>query len=336
MLRKISLTKMVSAIAVDMLIWIAPLAQAAEVDPLQLEIKIPLGDVAGRIDHMAVDIGRQRLFVAELGNDSVGIVDLKNRRLAHRISGFKEPQGVGYVSPSDTLYVANAGDGSVLLFNGTDNAASGRVELGSNADNVRVDTASNVVFVGYGSGGLAAIDPTKASKFADIPLPGHPESFQIDRDTNDIYVNIPNAGAISVVDRLTGKQTASWSMTSAHKNFPMAIDAEARRVLVVFREPATLGVFSIRDGSELASVGACGDADDIFVDAKRHRAYVSCGDGFLDVFEWEAGGPYQIAHIATPSGSRTSLFVPEIDRLLLAVPAKFGEPAAIWMFQPTR
>src|ERR1700730_2661027 len=154
MLRKISLTKMVSAIAVGMLIWIAPLAQAAEVDPLQLETKIPLGDVAGRIDHMAVDIGRERLFVAELGNDSVGIVDLKNRRLAHRISGFKEPQGVGYVSPTDTLYVANAGDGSVLLFKGADKEASDRIELGDDADNIRVDSASNVVCVGYGSGGL--------------------------------------------------------------------------------------------------------------------------------------------------------------------------------------
>ena len=46
---------------------------------LQLEAKISLGEVRGRIDHMAIDLARQRLFVAELGNDTVGIVDLKNR-----------------------------------------------------------------------------------------------------------------------------------------------------------------------------------------------------------------------------------------------------------------
>src|SRR5712671_6734569 len=75
---------------------------------LQLEAKIPLGNVRGRIDHMTVDLKRQRLFVAELGNDTVGVVDLPNRKLISSIPGLKEPQGVGYEPSSDTLYVANA------------------------------------------------------------------------------------------------------------------------------------------------------------------------------------------------------------------------------------
>src|SRR5258708_40259242 len=116
-------------------------AQSADATPLQLESKIPLGDVRGRIDHMAVDLKRQRLFVAELGNDSVGIVDLSNRKLINRIPGLKEPQGVGYEPTTDVLYVANAGDGSVRLFEGSDYKTTGRIELGSDADNVRVDAA---------------------------------------------------------------------------------------------------------------------------------------------------------------------------------------------------
>src|SRR5712664_4251886 len=102
-------------------------AQSADTGLLQLETKMPLGDVRGRIDHMAVDLKRQRLFVAELGNDSVGIVDLQNRKLIHRIAGLKEPQGVGYEPSSDTLYVANARDGSVQLFEGSDYKANGRI-----------------------------------------------------------------------------------------------------------------------------------------------------------------------------------------------------------------
>src|SRR5499427_10588745 len=93
-------------------------AQATDPPPLQLESKIPLGDVRGRIDHMAIDLPRQRLFVAELGNDSVGIVDLKNRKLIHTIGGLNEPQGVGYVPSIGMLYVANGGDGSVRAFLG--------------------------------------------------------------------------------------------------------------------------------------------------------------------------------------------------------------------------
>ena len=41
-------------------------AQVATAELLQLETKIPLGDVRGRIDHMVVDRVRNRLVVAEL------------------------------------------------------------------------------------------------------------------------------------------------------------------------------------------------------------------------------------------------------------------------------
>ena len=147
-------------------------AQPAETAPLQLEAKIPLGSVRGRIDHMAVDLKRQRLFVAELGNDSVAIVDLAHRTLIRTISGLKEPQGVGYDPSTDMLYVANAGDGSVRLFEGNDYAARERIELGNDADNIRIDAAAGRIFVGYGSGALAVIDPSTRSKVGDIPVKG--------------------------------------------------------------------------------------------------------------------------------------------------------------------
>src|SRR6202166_2515733 len=150
-------------------------AQPAETAPLQLETKIALGDVHGRIDHMAVDLKRQRLFVAELGNDSVGVVDLANRKLLQTITGLKEPQGVGYEPSTDTLYVTNAGDGSVRLFEGNDYKPAGQIELGSDADNIRVDPAANRVFIGYGSGALAVIDPATRSKGGDITVKAHPE-----------------------------------------------------------------------------------------------------------------------------------------------------------------
>src|SRR6202040_3016678 len=125
-------------------------AQSRGAAQLELETKIPLGDVRGRIDHMAVDLKRQRLFVAELGNDSVGIVDLPNRKLIRRLPELKEPQGVGYEATTDMLYVANAGDGSVRLFEGSEYKTAGRIELGSDADNIRVHTATNRIFIGYG------------------------------------------------------------------------------------------------------------------------------------------------------------------------------------------
>ena len=64
----------------------------------------------------------------------------------------------------------------------------------------------------------------------------------------------------------------------------------SQRVLVVFRSPPTLVALSTEDGHVVAELDTCGDADDVFVDAKRHRVYVSCGEGMVDVFEQAEAG----------------------------------------------
>jgi YVTN family beta-propeller protein len=316
-----------------MLACTAVRAQPAENGPLQLEARILLGDVRGRIDHMAVDLKRQRLFVAELGNDSVGVVDLASRSLVRTITGLNQPQGVGYEPSTDTLYVANARDGSVRLFDGNAYKATGQIELGSDADNIRVDAGAGRVVIGYGDGGLAMVDPSSRSKVGNVALKAHPESFQIDTNTGRIFVNLPDARAVAVVDGKSGTALASWPMDKGG-NFAMALDREQGRLLVAFRSPPELAVISAADGKSLSRAQTCGDIDDLFVDVKRARLYISCGAGFVDVFE-TAGTTYRhIARLPTAAGARTSLFVPEMDRLLVAVRAGAAGPAAIWVFKP--
>jgi DNA-binding beta-propeller fold protein YncE len=313
---------------------IAPATVTAETaPPLVLETRIALGEVRGRIDHLGIDEKRRRLLVAELGNDSLGVVDLVGGK-ARMIGGFAEPQGVAYVPSADTVYVANAGDGSVRLVRGEDLAPMGRIELGDDADNVRVDAARRHVLVGYGKGALAVIDPATGTRAGDIRLKGHPESFQIEETRARAFVNVPDAREIAVVD-LAAAGTKSLPTQGLRSNFPMAIDRDGRRVLVVFRSPPTLLALSAEDGRVAAKTATCGDADDLFVDAVRHRVYVSCGEGVVDVLAAEAAGYRRIALVPTVAGARTSLFVPELDRLYVAVRARENEPAAIWVFRPT-
>src|SRR4051794_6416015 len=175
-------------------------AQQTSNAPLALDRKIPLGEVSGRIDHLALDSKRQRLFVAELGNNSLGVVDLAAGKVLRRIADLSEPQGVAYVPFSDSVFVANAGDGSVRVLGGEDLTPTGRIELGDDADNVRLDTAHSRVLVGYGKGALAVIDPASLSKTADIRLKAHPEGFQIDETGTQVFVNVRDAHEIVVVD----------------------------------------------------------------------------------------------------------------------------------------
>jgi hypothetical protein len=312
----------------------ASLAEAEDPPTLQLEVKIPLGDVRGRIDHLAIDSRRQRLFVAELGNDSVGIVDLRQQKTIRHLTGLKGPQGIGYVTSSDTLFIANAGDGSVRIFQGDDLTAGGAIALGDDADNVRIDDGARRVFVGYGSGAIAVINSDSQQKVGDIVLKAHPESFQLDSVGHRLFANVPDAHQIAVVDRTADKQVEGWTTGALRANFPMALAPADGRVLVVFRHPAKLGVFDAESGRMISAADTCADSDDVFVDAKRSRVYLSCGEGFIDVFALKDGSYERLGRLPTAPGARTSLFNADLDKLMVAVPARAAQPAAIWVYRP--
>src|SRR5207237_10645743 len=125
--------------------------------------------------------------------------ELTARKLGKRIGALKEPQGVGYMAATDTVYVANAADGTVRFFRGEALEPAGVIDLKSDADNIRVDAEKKQVLVGYGGGAIAIIDPSNNAKVTDLPLKGHPESFQLS-ETGQIFVNLPSVHAIGVVD----------------------------------------------------------------------------------------------------------------------------------------
>ncbi|MDB5428623.1 MAG: repeat containing protein [Phenylobacterium sp.] len=300
---------------------------------LVLERTIVLKDVAGRIDHLAVDAAHGRLFVAELGNGSVEAVDLKSGAVLGRIAGLHEPQGLAYLPAQDELVVASGGDGSVRFFRAADLAPVGSIGLGGDADNVRVDAETGHVVVGFGSGALAVIDPTTRKVIVKAALPAHPEGFQL--EGGRAYVNVPGARSIHLLDVTTGRQLAAWSNGWLNSNYSLALDPQAALIAVVYRLPPTLAILDVATGARRQTAATCADADDVFFDHKRRRIYVICGSGAVDLFE-AAGRSYaRLARIPSRNGARTGLFAPQLDRLFVAARAAGGNrDAAILIFRP--
>jgi DNA-binding beta-propeller fold protein YncE len=301
-----------------------------------VEAKISLGDIAGRIDHLAFDPTRQRLYVAELGNNSIGIVDLNAKRLLRTVPGFSEPQGIAYEPSTDSVYVANGGEGTVRVFRAADFAPVATIRIGADPDNVRVDIAAKRVYVGYGanSGALAIIDPAARRKIGDIPLKKHAESFQLDPHSERIFVNVPDANEIAVVSRASRSQVAAWPTGSLHANFPLTLDTARGRAIAIFRHPARLAAFDMQSGKVVATADVCTDADDAFAATKRNRVYVICGEGYVDVLEAASADKYSsIGRLATSRGSRTGLFITERDLLAVAIRASSRDDAAVWLLK---
>jgi DNA-binding beta-propeller fold protein YncE len=296
--------------------------------PLILERTIPLKDVRGRIDHLAVDVAHRRVFVAELGNGSVEAVDLVSGASLGRITGLKEPQGLAYLPARDELAVASGGDGSVRFYRASDLAPSGQLQVGGDADDLRVDPLGRTI-VGYGAGALAVIDPATRHVAVTLTLPVHPEGFQLKGGT--VFVNLPDAGQIAMGDLASGKVIGTWRGAYGF-NFPMAIDAAGSRLAVAYRLPARLQLLDAASGATILDRPTCGDADDVFFDDARHRVYVTCGGGSVDVVD--LADARRSVRVVTRGGARTGLYAPEIDRLLVAAPARDGAEAALMIYRP--
>lgn len=293
---------------------------------------IPLPGITGRVDHLAYDPVDQIVFMAELGNGTVSAVNVATRRVERRLTGFGEPQGLAYSPTLARLYVASA-DGKLQSFRRGDYSLDKSVDVGPDADNVRLDEKSMRVYVGYGKGAIAALDARTLAPLAGIPLRGHPEGFQLSPNDGRLFVNVPEANEIAVVDRQHAKQIGQWANGAVRAaNFPLAIDAPNGRVLSVFRRPARIVAFDLAQGSVVMEAPTCTDADDVFVDDRRHQVYVVCGEGVVDVLS----NPtlQRTARLPTKAGARTGLFHPEADRLFVAARANGDSSAALWVLAP--
>ncbi len=311
----------------------AVLAQAT--DMLKLTKTIPLADVKGRFDHFAADVEGKRLFVAALGNNTLEVIDLAACKRLRSISGLHKPTGTVFLPEANQIGVANGDDGTFKLFDGITYQLVNNLRGLEDADNVRRDRNTKLVYVGYGGGALVVLDGSGTQRHTDIKLPAHPESFQLETNGPRIFVNVPDAKQVAVIDRQKKDLVATWSMEKFQANFPMALDEGNHRLFVGCRNPARLVVLDTTSGKVVSDLVIVRDTDDLFYDAKRKRIYVTGGEGFIDVIEQLDADHYKMRErIPTRAGARTSFFSAELNEFYLAVPQRNGQDAEIRIYHP--
>ncbi len=323
--------------ALPLLCSAAVCLRAQEPAALKLTSAIALPGVKGRIDHFAIDAKGHRLFVAALGNNTLEVLDLATGKSLKSVTGLRKPQGVLYLAAPNQIGVANGDDGTFKLFDGASYESLKNFGSLEDADNVRYDPKTKLTYVGYGEGGLALIDSATMNETGRVKLAAHPESFQLEAQGSRIFVNVPEAKQITVIDREKQAVTATWPMNEFRANFPMALDEVHHRLFVGCRQPARLVVFDTTAAKPVANLATSGDTDDLFYDAARQRLYISCGAGFVDVIEQRGEDRYSLGErIPTRPGARTSFFSAELDKFYLAAPARGDEAAEIRIFQPRK
>jgi DNA-binding beta-propeller fold protein YncE len=314
-------TLLSSALTACVLVTLGPsTTAAAEPTTLELLRTIPLKGAAGRLDHLAIDTQGNRLFIANLSNNSLDIVDLTGSKLLKQIPNQRKIQGVAYVRDLDRIFVGNGQDGVCNVFDGKSYDLLRSLKL-DDADNVRYDPRSKQIYVAHAENALAVIDPKTMEVKATVKLPGPPEAFQVDPAQPRLYINIPNPGQVAVVDTEKNEVVKRFPLTLAHANYPLAFDAKGGRLFVGCRKKPMVVVLDAKTGKGVAGITIPGDIDDLFYDAKRERLYASCGEGVLAVLQRKAADRYEVVErIATGKLARTCLFDPGSGRLYVPVP----------------
>jgi DNA-binding beta-propeller fold protein YncE len=303
-------------------------AASASSQSLVLAQTIDLPAVIGRIDHLDIDLEGNRLFVAALATGSLEVIDLGNGRRIGRFWPLSKPQGVAYLPARHRVVVASGGSGRVEAYDGAPAAVASGGNL-DDADNVRFDARSDRLFVGYGRA-LAVLDPQTLAVTRRIELPGHPEAFELEPSGRRVFVNVPSAGQVVVIDRQSGTIASTWPLTGATGNFPMALDDSSNRLYVATRRPALLQAYDTTTGKRVAELPICADADDLFFDTQRRQLYAVCGQGVVEVVRRREGDRYEVVErLETAPGARTGLFVPRLSTLFVAVQARAGTVAQI-------
>jgi WD40 repeat protein len=311
--------------------------------PLKLVQKIPMPNVKGRLDHFGLDLAGKRLFVAALGDDqnTVEVIDLKSGKWVASIPGQSKPQGLFYSSDFKKLFVANGTDGTCKIFAGDTFKLIDSIALGSDADHVGYDPATQYLYVGFGdakSGALAIIDTRDNKHIGDIKTDARPGGIKIEQSRPQTFVTLTGATHLGVVDLKKREQAAAWP-TGVAGNVALALDEGHHRLFDGVREPATLIVLDTDAGKEITRLEGVAGIDDLWYDSARNRVYASGGRGFdvgyIYTYQQKDADHYElIAKVPTAAGAGTSFWLPQLNRLYVAAPANEKEEAAILVFEP--
>jgi DNA-binding beta-propeller fold protein YncE len=292
--------------------------------PLKLVHTTPLPGFTGDLDHSAADLGGHRLFVTAEVHKTVEVFDLNTGDHLHSITGFGTPHEILFRPDSNTLIVADGGaDSSVRLVDGKSYEIIDSIKLPPGVDSAEYNPVTKEYYVenrgpdaSANTHMISVIDAKNFKHTGDFTLPGRrSEAMAIDRAGKTMYVNLTDE--IGVVDLTARKLVQTWPVPDAHVQNAMALDEPNHRLFIATRNPPTFFVFDINTGKVVARLPCVGVNDDMTLDSKRKRIYVT-GDGATSVFEQHDADHYEhLVDVPTGFRAKTSLYVPEFNRLYI-------------------
>ena len=309
-------------------------SRAQDKVPLKLVATTPLPNFTGDFDHFAVDLKGKRLFLTAEDHKTVEVFDLEGKRL-HSITGFGQPHAAVVLSDSNIIVTDGDGFGRVALVDGKTYKTISTIKLPDGVDGAVFNPVNQYYYVESGSDDEGAkthvinIIDTKAFKLVGgITLPGnHSEAMAIDRAGKKMYINLTGADQVGVVDLATNKLIAQWPVPGAQTANALILDEPNHRVFIATRKPAKFFVYDTDTGKVVSTLPTAEMHDDMWFDVARKRIYVTGTETTAVMEQRDADHYAHVTDVPTGYRAKTSVYVPELSRLYIAVSGK-GKPGA--------
>lgn len=338
-------------LAILVSVWLFTLAAAAahqqskaKAQVLRLITSTPLPGIEGDFDHFAADVKNNRLYLAAEDNKSVEVFNLRTGKHIHSITGFGTPHSILPLPDANRIFVVDGGAGEVKVLDPKTYAVTDAIKLLIDADSMIYDAANKKMYVVNGGKDakpktdyslISIIDTDSLQHVGDMKVNNdHVEALAVENPGPRLFANITGKGEIGVFNHETKEQLATWSVPGAEQNVPMAFDEPGHRLFIATRKPPKMIVLDSDTGKLVASLPASAKADDMRYDAIHKRIYVAAGEGFLNVYSQKDPDHYEvIAKVPTGPVGKIATYVPELNRVYVAVTAQGKSPARVMVFQ---
>jgi DNA-binding beta-propeller fold protein YncE len=314
-----------------------PAGQAGRL-PLKLLQTIPLSGVDGALDHMAIDVQRQRLFIPAEQHGTVEVLDLRTGNRIRTISAAKWPSTTIYHPETNELFVSDRADGTCKVFSGENYELVKSIKLAVGADNAAYDAPSHYIYVSAGGRHagmpntlIAVVNAKNGQHLGDISVDSaNVQAMVFESLGPKMYADLADVSKIAVIDREKRRVITTWSLApQCQRPYALSLDSAHHRLFVGCRlfatqaewwQPGKMLVLDTDSGKPVAVFDAGGGADEMFFDAASQRIYMQGYEGIADV--WKEVDPDHYESIGRIQGGvhgKTSLLVPELKRYYVAV-----------------
>lgn len=149
------------------------------------------------------------VFVMNSYSNALSVIDLSRNMLAGSVAVEGSPLRGAFSRDGRTLYVISQDSPNLTVVDTAQRAATRKIFIGMGAASLKVDTRTDLVYVGKKFGGeIAIIDPRASLAIDAIWIEGGAEHMTIDKEENSLFVLLPGKRLLQKIN-LTSKRSQS-------------------------------------------------------------------------------------------------------------------------------